>query len=868
MNFDNYTIKTQEALQHAQQITQGYGHQQIENEHLFKAIYEIDQNVLPFLLKKLNLNTQLLLQVLEKELESFPKVGGGDIVLSREAMKTLNEAALVAKKSGGEFVTIEDLFLAIFNSKSKISQILKDQGLSKKDLLASIDSLRKGRSVQSKNQEETYNSLNKYAKNLNQMAKDNRLDPVIGRDEEIRRILQILSRRTKNNPILVGEPGTGKTAIAEGLAHRIIAGDIPENLKDKEIYALDMGALIAGAKYKGEFEERLKAVIKEVTESEGDIVLFIDEIHTLVGAGGGEGAMDAANILKPALARGELRAIGATTLDEYQKYFEKDKALERRFQKVVVNEPDTESAISILRGIKEKYETHHKVRIKDEAIIGAVELSNRYIGNRFLPDKAIDLMDEAASKLRMEINSKPEELDVLDRKVMQLEIEIEAIKREKDESKLKSLIADLANIKEDRNSLEAKWRNEKELVETIQTAKSDIENFKIEAERAERDGDYGKVAEIRYGKIKDAETELQTLQKKLDENQQNALIKEEVTYEHIAEVVAKWTGIPVTKMIQSEREKLLNLESVLHKRVVGQNEAVTAVSDAVRRNRTGLQNPNKPIGTFLFLGTTGVGKTELAKTLAAYLFDDENALTRIDMSEYQERHAVSRLVGAPPGYVGYEEGGQLTEAVRRKPYSVVLLDEIEKAHPDTFNILLQVLDEGRLTDNKGRIADFKNSIIIMTSNLGSEVIHETFETIPDVDTALETAKSEVLNVLKKVVRPEFINRIDDTVLFSPLAKKDIEAIVRLQLKNVSQLIKKQGITFDSTEDAILYLAKKGYQAEYGARPVKRTIQKEVLNALSKSLLSGEVTKDSIILLDAFEDQIVFRNQTNLISKTV
>ena len=868
MNFDNYTIKTQEALQHAQQITQSYGHQQIENEHLFKAIYEVDQNVLPFLFKKLNLSTQLLLQILDKELESFPKVSRGDIVLSREAMKTLNEAALIAKKSGGEFVAIEDLFLAIFNSKSKISQILKDQGLSKKDLVASIDSLRKGRSVQSKNQEETYNSLNKYAKNLNQMAKDNRLDPVIGRDEEIRRILQILSRRTKNNPILVGEPGTGKTAIAEGLAHRIIAGDIPENLKDKEIFALDMGALIAGAKYKGEFEERLKAVIKEVTESEGDIVLFIDEIHTLVGAGGGEGAMDEANILKPALARGELRAIGATTLDEYQKYFEKDKALERRFQKVYVNEPDTESAISILRGVKEKYETHHKVRIKDEAIIGAVELSNRYISNRFLPDKAIDLMDEAASKLRMEINSKPEELDVLDRKVMQLEIEIEAIKREKDESKLKSLRADLANIKEDRNSLEAKWRNEKELVETIQTTKSEIENFKIEAERAERDGDYGKVAEIRYGKIKDAETALQTLQKKLDENQQNALIKEEVTFEDIAEVVAKWTGIPVTKMIQSEREKLLNLESVLHKRVVGQNEAVTAVSDAVRRNRTGLQNPNKPIGTFLFLGTTGVGKTELAKTLAAYLFDDENALTRIDMSEYQERHAVSRLVGAPPGYVGYEEGGQLTEAVRRKPYSVVLLDEIEKAHPDTFNILLQVLDEGRLTDNKGRIADFKNSIIIMTSNLGSELIHETFETIPDVDTALETAKSEVLNVLKKVVRPEFINRIDDTVLFSPLTKKDIEAIVRLQLKNVSQLIKKQGITFDSTEDAILYLAKKGYQSEYGARPVKRTIQKEVLNALSKALLSGEVTKDSIILLDAFEDQIVFRNQTNLISKSV
>ena len=865
MNFDNYTIKTQEALQQAQQIAQSYRHQQIENEHLFKAIYEVDKNVLPFIFKKLNLNTGLLLQILEKELDSFSKVSGGDLMLSKSAMKSLNDAAILSKKSGGEFVAIEDLLLAIFNSKSKISQILKDQGVTEKDLIASIENLRKGHSVKSQNQEETYNALNKYAKNLNQMAKDNRLDPVIGRDEEIRRILQILSRRTKNNPILVGEPGTGKTAIAEGLAHRIIAGDIPENLKDKQIFALDMGALIAGAKYKGEFEERLKAVIKEVTESEGDIVLFIDEIHTLVGAGGGQGAMDAANILKPALARGELRAIGATTLDEYQKYFEKDKALERRFQKVIVNEPDTESAISILRGIKEKYETHHKVRIKDEAIIGAVELSTRYISNRFLPDKDIDLMDEAASKLRMEINSKPEELDVLDRKVMQLEIEIEAIKREKDESKLKSLRADLANIKEDRNSLEAKWRSEKDLVEAIQTTKSDIENFKNDAEKAERDGDYGKVAEIRYGKIKDSEEQLQSLQKKLIENQQSALIKEEVTYEDIAEVVAKWTGIPVTKMIQSKREKLLKLEKVLHKRVVGQTEAVTAVSDAVRRSRSGLQNPHKPIGTFLFLGTTGVGKTELAKTLAAYLFDDENALTRIDMSEYQERHAVSRLVGAPPGYVGYDEGGQLTEAVRRKPYSVVLLDEIEKAHPDTFNILLQVLDEGRLTDNKGRIADFKNSIIIMTSNLGSEVIQEKFEATPDIDTAMEAAKIEVLGLLKKVVRPEFLNRIDDTVLFTPLTQKDIEAIVGLQLKNVSKLIKKQGITFDTSEEAIKYLAKKGYQPEYGARPVKRVIQKEVLNALSKELLAGSITKDSIILLDAFDDQLVFRNQSDLVT---
>ncbi|MDG1793929.1 MAG: ATP-dependent chaperone ClpB [Flavobacteriaceae bacterium] len=866
MNFNNYTIKTQEALQHAQQIAQGYGHQHIENEHVFKSIYEVDQNVLPFFFKKLNLNSTLVLQLLEKELESFPKVSGGDIMLSKAAMQSLNEASIIAKKSGGEYVAIEDLLLAIFNSKSRISQILKDQGVNAKDLKATIASLRKGHTVQSQNQEETYNALNKYAKNLNQMAKDNRLDPVIGRDEEIRRMLQILSRRTKNNPILVGEPGTGKTAIAEGLAHRIIAGDVPENLKNKQIFALDMGALIAGAKYKGEFEERLKAIIKEVTESEGDIVLFIDEIHTLVGAGGGEGAMDAANILKPALARGELRAIGATTLDEYQKYFEKDKALERRFQKVIVDEPDSESAISILRGIKEKYEIHHKVRIKDEAIIGAVELSTRYINNRFLPDKAIDLMDEAASKLRMEINSKPEELDVLDRKVMQLEIEIEAIKREKDDSKLKALKADLANLKDDRNSLEAKWRSEKDLVEKIQTAKSEIETFKNDAEKAERDGDYGTVAELRYGKIKDAEIQLEIFQKELTKNQQTALIKEEVTLEDIAEVVAKWTGIPVTKMIQSEREKLLKLETVLHKRVIGQNEAVTAVSDAVRRSRSGLQNPNKPIGTFLFLGTTGVGKTELAKTLAAYLFDDENALTRIDMSEYQERHAVSRLVGAPPGYVGYEEGGQLTEAVRRKPYSVVLLDEIEKAHPDTFNILLQVLDEGRLTDNKGRIADFKNSIIIMTSNLGSELIQEKFETIPDVGTALEAAKNDVLGLLKKVVRPEFLNRIDDTVLFTPLTQNDIEAIVNLLLKTVAKLTKKQGITFDATEEAISYLAKKGYQPEYGARPVKRTIQKEVLNALSKELLAGTIKEDSIILLDVFDEQIVFRNQSDLISE--
>ena len=692
MNFDNYTIKTQQALQQAQQIAQQFEHQHIENEHLFKGIQAVDQNVIPFLLKKLDINTALLNQIIDKELERFPKVNGGQQMLSKTTAKTLNDASIIAKKSSGEFVSIEDLFLAIFKSKSKIAQILKDQGVSEKDVEASIAELRKGEKVTSKSQENNYNALKKYAKNLNQLARDNRLDPVIGRDEEIRRILQILSRRTKNNPILIGEPGTGKTAIAEGLSHRIVAGDVPENLKDKQVFALDMGMLIAGAKYKGEFEERLKSVIKEVTQSDGDIVLFIDEIHTLVGAGGGEGAMDAANILKPALARGELRAIGATTLDEYQKYFEKDKALERRFQKVLVDEPDQESAISILRGIKEKYETHHKVRIKDEAIIGAVKLSSRYISNRFLPDKAIDLMDEAASKLRMEINSKPEELDVLDRKVMQLEIEIEAIKREKDKDKLKALSAELAQLKEERNSLEAQWQNEKQSVEAVQSAKSEIEQLKIEAERAERQGDYGKVAELRYGKIKEAQQQLEDAQKKLSANQDSALIKEEVTYEDIAEVVAKWTGIPVTKMMSTDREKLLNLEEELHKRVVGQEEAVAAVSDAVRRSRAGLQNPKKPTGTFLFLGTTGVGKTELAKTLAAYLFDDENALTRIDMSEYQERHSVSRLVGAPPGYVGYDEGGQLTEAVRRKPYSVILLDEIEKAHPDTFNILLQVLD--------------------------------------------------------------------------------------------------------------------------------------------------------------------------------
>ncbi|GAB7256426.1 ATP-dependent chaperone ClpB [Polaribacter sp. OB-PA-B3] len=868
MNFNNYTTKSQETIQMAQQIAQGFGHNQIENEHIFKALTQVDENVLPFLLKKLNINTAILEQVIDKQLESLPKVSGAELMLSREASKSLNEASIIAKNMKDDYVSIEHLILAIFKSKSNIAQVLKDQGVSEKDLKAAIDELRKGERVTSQSQEETYNSLNKFAKNLNQLAQDGKLDPVIGRDEEIRRLLQILSRRTKNNPILVGEPGTGKTAIAEGLAHRIVDGDVPENLKDKLIFSLDMGALIAGAKYKGEFEERLKAVIKEVTTSDGDIVLFIDEIHTLVGAGGGQGAMDAANILKPALARGELRAIGATTLDEYQKYFEKDKALERRFQKVQVNEPDTESAISILRGIKEKYETHHKVRIKDEAIIGAVELSQRYITNRFLPDKAIDLMDEAASKLRMEINSKPEELDVLDRKVMQLEIEIEAIKREKDEVKLKSLRSDLANLKEERNEINAKWKSEKEVVDNIQNAKLEIENFKLEAEKAEREGNYGLVAELRYGKIKQAQENLEVLQKTLQENQtENSLIKEEVTLDDIAEVVAKWTGVPVTKMIQSEREKLLKLEQQLHKRVVGQEEAIIAVSDAVRRSRAGLQNPNKPIGSFLFLGTTGVGKTELAKALAEYLFDDENAMTRIDMSEYQEKHSVSRLVGAPPGYVGYDEGGQLTEAVRRRPYSVVLLDEIEKAHPDTFNILLQVLDEGRLTDNKGRVADFKNTIIIMTSNMGSHIIQEKFsDPKADLEAVTELAKIEVLGLLKQSVRPEFLNRIDDVIMFTPLKQSDIFEIVKLQIESLKKMIGKQEITLDATDEAINYLAKKGYQPEFGARPVKRVIQKEVLNQLSKEILSGKITTDSIILLDSFDEKLVFRNQSDLVEE--
>ena len=862
MNFNNFTIKSQEVVQQAQQLTQEMGHQQIENAHLLKAMLDVDENVTPFLLKKTGVNLSIIQQTLNAILQSFPKVSGGDIRLSREASKSLMEASSIAKKMKDEYVAIEHLLLAILETKSKTSQMLKDSGLTRKMLEMAIAEMRKGSKVNSQSAEETYNSLEKYAKNLNELASSGKLDPVIGRDDEIRRVLQILSRRTKNNPILVGEPGVGKTAIAEGLAHRIIRGDIPENLKETKLFSLDMGALIAGAKYKGEFEERLKAVVKEVTESDGEIVLFIDEIHTLVGAGGGQGAMDAANILKPALARGELRAIGATTLDEFQKHFEKDKALERRFQKVMVDEPDTMSAISILRGIKDKYEAHHKVLIKDSAIIATVELSQRYITDRYLPDKAIDLMDEAASKIRMEINSKPEDLDILDRKLMQLEIEIEAIKRENDKEKLKVLQKELANIKEDRNQLDAKWKSEKETIENIQNIKNRIEELKLEAEQAERAGNYEKVAEIRYGKIKEAEMQLAELQKKMAENQDGALIKEEVTPEDIAEVVAKWTGIPVQKMLQSEREKLLHLEEELHQRVVGQEEAVVAVSDAIRRSRAGLQDANRPIGSFLFLGTTGVGKTELAKALADYLFDDESAMTRIDMSEYQERHAVSRLIGAPPGYVGYDEGGQLTEAVRRKPYSVVLLDEIEKAHPDTFNILLQVLDEGKLTDNKGRKADFRNTIIIMTSNMGAHIIQEHFENIEmsKRDEVVEKTKEEVVRLLKKTIRPEFLNRIDEILMFTPLNLDEVRQIVRIQLGKLSKMLREQSIQFEADEKAVDWLAQKGYNPQLGARPIKRVIQREVLNYLSKEILNSNISAAAKIHLTESEGQLRFVNE--------
>ncbi len=861
MNFKNYTIKSQEAVQQAQQLAMEQQNQAIETGHILKGIFKVDESVTPFLLKKLGINLNSVTQAVDKIIENYPKVSGGDHYLSRQANEALNQATKYLKEFGDEYVSIEHLLLGILKGNDSIAQLLKDAGVNEKGLKSAIQELRKGEKVTSQTAEDTYNALNKYAKNLNKLANENKLDPVIGRDEEIRRVLQILSRRTKNNPILIGEPGVGKTAIAEGLAHRIIGGDVPENLKSKQIYSLDMGALVAGAKYKGEFEERLKSVVKEVTSAEGDIVLFIDEIHVLVGAGGGEGAMDAANILKPALARGELRAIGATTLNEYQKYFEKDKALERRFQKVMINEPSTEDAISILRGIKEKYETHHKVQIKDEAIISAVELSQRYITDRFLPDKAIDLIDEAASKLRMEINSKPEELDELDRKVMQLEIEREAIKREKDQAKLKVLNEDIANLNEKRKELNARWQAEREIVEGIQKAKEQIENFKHEAEQAERSGNYEKVAELRYGKIKEEEGKLEELKGKLAElKSKSTLIKEEVDAEEIADVVSRWTGIPISKMLQSEREKLLKLEDELHKRVVGQEEAIAAVSDAVRRSRAGMQDEKKPIGSFIFLGTTGVGKTELAKSLSEYLFNDENAMTRIDMSEYQERHAVSRLVGAPPGYVGYDEGGQLTEAVRRKPYSVVLLDEIEKAHPDVFNILLQVLDDGRLTDNKGRVVNFKNSIIIMTSNLGSQIIQENFENLNDknAESVIEATKHEVLGLLRKTIRPEFLNRIDETIMFTPLNKKEIKQIVKLQLKGVEKLAKKNNIDLSASDEVVDYLANAGYDPQFGARPIKRLIQKEVLNNLSRQILAGKITAGDVVVMDVFEDQVVFR----------
>lgn len=862
MDINKFTIKAQELVQKAQQLAQQNGNQAIEVGHLLKAMLESEQQIAQFILKKQGVNLDYLKREIDKLLTTYPKVSGGNLHLSQHLNQVLNDASIEAQKMNDEFVSVEHLILALSNSKDKAAELIKSQDVSYKNTQEVIKDLRKGDRVTSQSAEDTYNALTKYAKNLNELVNSGKLDPVIGRDEEIRRVLQILSRRTKNNPILIGEPGVGKTAIAEGLAHRIVNGDVPENLKDKKLYSLDMGSLIAGAKYKGEFEERLKSVVKEVTNSDGQIILFIDEIHTLVGAGASEGAMDAANILKPALARGELRSIGATTLNEYQKYFEKDKALERRFQKVMVEEPNEEDAISILRGIKEKYEVHHKIRIKDEAIIAAVELSERYITNRFLPDKAIDLIDEASSKLRMEMNSKPEELDVLDRKIMQLEIEIEAIKRENDERKLSLLREELAELNEKRANLSATWQSEKDLAENIQEARKKIDELKIEAERAERQGDYGRVAEIRYGKIKEEEENLKALENNLAE-QGTKLIKEEVNREDIAEVVARWTGIPVTKMMQSERDKLLHLEQELHKRVIGQDEAISAVSDAIRRNRAGLSDERKPIGSFLFLGSTGVGKTELAKALASYLFDNEDSMTRIDMSEYQERHAVSRLVGAPPGYVGYDEGGQLTEAVRRRPYSVVLLDEIEKAHPDAFNILLQVLDDGRLTDNKGRTVNFKNTIIIMTSNIGSHIIQENFSDLEskDENSVLESTKNDVFGLLKQSFKPEFLNRIDETILFKPLKKEEIREIVELQLRSLSRLLAKREITLDTTQEAIDYLAKIGYDPQFGARPIKRAIQQEVLNNLSKEILTGKIHDNSVILIDYFDDSgLVFRTQ--------
>ena len=862
MNFNNFTIKSQEAVQQAVNITQARGQQAIEPVHLLAGVLKVGENVTNFIFQKLGMNAQQIALVIDKQIDSLPKVSGGEPYLSRESNEILQRAVQYSKEMGDEFVSLEAIILALLNVKSTVATILKDAGMTDKELRSAIAELRKGEKVTSQSSEDTYQSLSKYAINLNEAARSGKLDPVIGRDEEIRRVLQILSRRTKNNPILIGEPGTGKTAIVEGLAHRIIRGDVPDNLKNKQIFSLDMGALVAGAKYKGEFEERLKSVVNEVIKAEGSIILFIDEIHTLVGAGKGEGAMDAANILKPALARGELRSIGATTLDEYQKYFEKDKALERRFQTVMVAEPDTLSTISILRGLKERYENHHKVRIKDEAIIAAVELSNRYITERFLPDKAIDLMDEAAAKLRMERDSVPEELDEISRHLKQLEIEREAIKREKDEPKLQQLNKEIAELKEQETSYKAKWQSEKELVNKIQQNKQEIEQLKFEAEKAEREGDYGKVAEIRYGKLQALENEIKDIQEDLKHKQgDSAMIKEEVTAEDIADVVSRWTGIPVNKMLQSERDKLLHLEQELHLRVVGQDEAIAAVSDAVRRSRAGLQDPKRPIGSFIFLGTTGVGKTELAKALADYLFDDENLMTRIDMSEYQEKHSVSRLIGAPPGYVGYDEGGQLTEAVRRKPYSVVLFDEIEKAHPDVFNILLQVLDDGRLTDNKGRTVNFKNTIIIMTSNLGSAYIQSQFEKINDEsrEVVIEETKKEVMSMLKKTIRPEFLNRIDETIMFLPLNREEIEQIVMLQINGIKNMLAGNGITLEMTDEAVRFIASTGYDPEFGARPVKRAIQRYLLNDLSKKLLSQEVDRSKPIIVETAGDGLKFRN---------
>ncbi len=862
MNFNNFTIKSQEAVQQAVQLVTQNGQQAIEAVHLLKAVMMTGESITNFLFQKLGVNQQNVMKVVDAQIASLPKVSGGEPYLSGEANAILQKAIDYSSKMGDQYVSLEPIILALFTEKSTASQILKDAGVTENELRKAIEELRKGNKVTSQSAEDTYEALSKYAINLNERARSGKLDPVIGRDEEIRRVLQILSRRTKNNPILIGEPGVGKTAIAEGLAHRIIRGDVPENLKSKQIYSLDMGALIAGAKYKGEFEERLKAVVNEVMKSEGEIILFIDEIHTLVGAGKGEGAMDAANILKPALARGDLRAIGATTLDEYQKYFEKDKALERRFQIVMVDEPDELDAISILRGLKEKYENHHKVRIKDDAIIAAVQLSTRYISDRFLPDKAIDLMDEAAARLRMQMNSVPEALDEVSRRIKQLEIEREAIKREDDKQKLEQLNKEIADLKDEETKQKAQWESEKSLINKIQQDKIDIENLKFEADKAEREGDYGKVAEIRYGKIKEKEADIKDVQEKLHNMQGGAaMIKEEVDSDDIAEVVSRWTGIPITKMLQSEKDKLLHLEEELHKRVIGQDEAIHAIADAVRRSRAGLQDPKRPIGSFIFLGTTGVGKTELAKALADYLFDDENMMTRIDMSEYQEKFSATRLIGAPPGYVGYDEGGQLTEAIRRKPYSVVLFDEIEKAHPDVFNILLQVLDDGRLTDNKGRTVNFKNTIIIMTSNMGSSLIRENFEKITDANrnTVVDETKKQVLELLKKTIRPEFLNRIDEIIMFTPLNEKEIREIVGLQLNAVKKMVEKNGIDLQFTDAALDFISHEGYDPQFGARPVKRVIQRYVLNELSKEILSGRVDRSRPIVIDRIGDGLVFKN---------